>query len=163
MRRLTVGILAGTAALLAACSSSEPGKAIESGPFMDKCPSGSLLSAATGKGFSDADPEPKDPWPESNPRYQGKICFYRIHSDQEGFQPRAIIYFTGTGTTAVTVWRDLKVDTDTDIPGADTARTRDDGMTVFTVDGRVVSTHVKDDLDTALILAKVVLGTDNRS
>lgn len=159
MKRLTAGVLAG-AALLAACASEQQGKPIDSGPFMDECPSGSLLSAATGKGFSNADAQGKSPFPESEPRYQGKICFYRIHSDEEGFQPRAIIYFTGTGTTAETVWRDLKVDKDIDLAGADSARARDDGMTVFTVDGRVVSTLVKDDLASSLTLARVVLGTD---
>lgn len=159
MRQLTAGVLAGAAALLTACSSAEQGTPIESGPFMDKCPSGSLLSAVTGKDIGDAAPPPS-PWPQSKPRYQGKLCSYQIHVYEEGLQPRATIYFTGTGTTADTVWRDLEVDTDLDLPGADTARTRDDGMTVFTVDGRVISTLVKDDLATAITLARVVLGTD---
>lgn len=159
MRQLTVGVLVSAATLLAACS-TEHGEPIASGPFMDECPSDSLLSAATGKEFSNADPQGKSPFPESEPRYQGKICYYRIHSDEEGFQPRAIIYFTGTGTTAEAVWRDLKVENNVALTGADSARTRDDGMTVFTVNGRVVSTLVKDDLASSLTLARVVLGTD---
>lgn len=160
MKQLTAGVLAGAAALLTACSSAEQGRPIESGPFMDKCPRGALLSAATGKDIGDAKPAPPSPWPESKPRYQGKLCSYQIHVSEEGLQPRATIYFTGAGTTAETVWRDLEVDDDIDLPGADSARARDDGMTVFTVDGRVISTLVKDDLGTAITLARVVLGTD---